>query len=90
MAWLRDYITPERIAVVRRLTELAHDLGITMAQLAIAWLLRLPEVSSVILGATTPSQLEENVGAIEATDKLTDEVLEQIESILENAPKEAR
>ncbi len=89
MAWLRDYITPERIAVVRKLSALARDLGMTTAQLAIAWLLRLPEVTSVILGATTISQLEENVGAIEAKEKLTDEVLERIEAILEDAPKEA-
>lgn len=89
MAWLRDLITPERIAVVRELTVLAQELGVTTAQLAIGWLLRLPEVSSVILGATTPSQLEENVGALEVVDKLTEDVLERIESILAKVPKEA-
>ncbi len=85
-AWLRDYITPERIAIVRALTEVAQDLGISTAQLAIAWLLRLDEVSAVITGATKVHQLEENIAAAEAVEKLTDEVLERIEQILGNAP----
>ena len=82
MAWMRDYITPERIARVRALTEVAHELGISTAQLAIAWLLRLDEVSAVITGATRVHQLEENIAAAEAVDKLNDEVLERIEQIL--------
>ncbi len=87
MAWMRDYITPERIAKVRALTEVANELGISTAQLAIAWLLRVPEVSAVITGATKVYQLEENIAAAEAVDKLTDEVLERIEQILDNAPE---
>ncbi|NPA26524.1 MAG: aldo/keto reductase [Chloroflexi bacterium] len=87
MAWMRDYITPERIEKVRKLTELAQELGVTPAQLAIAWLLRVPEVSSVITGATKISQLEENVAAVEVVDKLNNEVLERIERILQNAPE---
>ncbi len=87
MAWMRDYITPERIAKVRALTEVANELGISTAQLAIAWLLRVPEVSAVITGATKMYQLEENIAAAEAVDKLTDEVLERIEQILDNAPE---
>ncbi len=88
MAWLRDYITPERIAVVRELTALAQELGMTTAQLALAWLLRVPEVSSVITGASKVSQLEENVAAVEHQDKLTEDVLERIEAILSKAPRE--
>ena len=88
MAWLRDYITPERIAVVRELTALAQELGMTTAQLALAWLLRVPEVSSVITGASRVSQLEENVAAVEHQDKLTEDVLERIEAILSKAPRE--
>ncbi len=87
MAWMRDYITPERIAKVRALTEVANELGISTAQLAIAWLLRVPEVSAVITGATKMYQLEENIAAAEAVDKLTDEVLERIEQILDNTPE---
>ncbi len=88
MAWIRDRITPEVIAKVEALGELASELGITTAQLAIAWLLRRKEVSSVITGATKLSQLEENVKSAEALPLLTEEVLERIESILQNAPEE--
>ena len=88
MAWIRDRITPEAIAKVRLLSALASDLGITTAQLAIAWLLRRKEVSSVITGASKLAQLEENLGAAEALPKLTNDVLERIESILDNAPEE--
>jgi voltage-dependent potassium channel beta subunit len=86
MAWLKDHITEERIAKVQQLEEVAENLGITTAQLAIAWLLRRKEISSVITGATRLSQLEENIAAGEAEDKLTNEVLESIEEILDNDP----
>jgi aryl-alcohol dehydrogenase-like predicted oxidoreductase len=66
----------------------AKELGISTAQLAIAWLLRRKEVSSVITGATNISQLEENIAAAEAVDKLTNEVLERIEEILDNEPED--
>ncbi len=88
MGWIRDRITPEVIAKVRQLSALAAELDMTTAQLAIAWLLRRKEVSSVITGATRMDQLEENLGAAEALDKLGDEVLERIEAILQNAPEE--
>jgi len=88
MAWIRDRITPETIAKVRKLSALAEELGITTAQLAIAWLLRRKEVSSVITGASKVAQLEENLGAAEALAKLGNDVQEQIEAILENAPEE--
>jgi len=82
MAWMRDNLTPERIALVRQLSAVAAELGLTTAQLAIAWILRRKEVSSVITGATKISQLQENLAAAEAVDRLTDEVLERIEQIL--------
>ncbi|HTX92624.1 MAG TPA: aldo/keto reductase [Anaerolineales bacterium] len=85
--WMRDRITPESIAAVRKLAEVAKDLGLTTAQLAIAWILRRKEVSSVITGATSISQLQENLAAAEAVDKLSDEVLERIEQILDNQPE---
>lgn len=86
MSWLKDHITEERIAKVQQLEKVADDLGITTAQLAIAWLLRRKEISSVITGATRLSQLEENIAAGEAEEKLTNEVLERIEEILDNDP----
>lgn len=88
MGWLRDRITPQRIAVVDDLTLIARDLGLTTAQLAIAWLLRRKDLSSVITGATRVEQLQENLGAGEAVEALTDDVLEQIELALNNQPEE--
>lgn len=88
MGWIRDRITPERIETVKRLGTIAHDLGLTSAQLALAWLLRRKEVSSVITGATRVEQLQENLGAAEALDKLSDDILETIEQILNNHPEE--
>lgn len=87
MAWIRDTMTPERIAITRRLTELAQSLGLTTAQLAITWILRRKEVSSVITGATRLEQLDENIAASEYVDRLNDEVLEQIEQIVGNLPE---
>jgi aryl-alcohol dehydrogenase-like predicted oxidoreductase len=88
MAWIRDRITPERLAIVRQLTTLAQDLGVTTAQLAIAWILRRKEVSSVITGATRLEQLDENLAAAEVEEKkLTDETLERIEQIIGNFPE---
>lgn len=86
-AWLQNIITEERIAKVRQLTEVANDLGCTVAQLAIAWLLRVPEVSSVITGATRAGQVHENLKAAEIKGKLTPDMLERIEVILGNNPK---
>ncbi len=86
MAWIRDRITDERVGIVRSLAKIADDLHISTAQLAIAWLLRRKEVSSVITGATRTDQLLENIAAAEATDKLSEEVLEKIEAVLGNYP----
>jgi voltage-dependent potassium channel beta subunit len=86
MAWLQEHITKERITKVKLLQSIADDLSITTAQLAIAWLLRRKEVSSVITGATKLSQLEENLAARKAVQKLTEDVLENIEAILQNDP----
>jgi aryl-alcohol dehydrogenase-like predicted oxidoreductase len=86
MAWLKDHITEERIAKVRMLEDVADQLGMTTAQLAIVWLLRRKEVSSVISGATKVSQLNENLAASDRTDDLSNEILEEIEAILNNDP----
>ena len=88
MAWIRDRITPERVSIVRELTNLAAEMDITTAQLALAWLLRRKEVSSVITGATNLKQLQDNLDAAEAIEKLNDDVLDKIETILGNYPDE--
>lgn len=85
MAWMKERITPERVGRVRQLTSLAGELGITTSQLAIAWILRRKEVSAVITGATRMEQLDENLGAAEAVGKLTNEVQEKIEKIMQGA-----
>jgi len=76
--WIRDRITPERIQVVKCLTEIASDLDITPAQLAIAWVLRRKEVSSVITGATRLEQLDENLGASLAYERFTELDIDRI------------
>jgi len=87
-SWIRERITPERIVIVDMLASLAKTLGLNSAQLAIAWLLRRKDVSSVITGATRLEQLKENIAAGEAADKLSNDILEQIEQILGNHPDE--
>jgi voltage-dependent potassium channel beta subunit len=74
------YMTEENARRVRALKEVADELGVTRAQLALAWVLRQPGVSSVITGATKVSQMEDNLGAAEIT--LSPEQLERIEAIL--------
>ena len=85
--WLREFVTKERVAKVRQLAELAQELEASVALLALAWLLRRPEVSSVITGATRASQVQENLKAAELKSKLTPEVLARIETILANNPQ---
>jgi len=89
--WLQDRLTSpkgqQQIAKVRELTRIAEDLGTTMPRMAIAWTLKNPNVSTVILGASRLSQLEENLKALEAVPQLTADVMEKIEEILDNKPK---
>ena len=80
--WLRGILNESDLEKARRLSGLASETGISLPQLAIAWLPRLPQVSSVISGATRVSQVQENLGAVEVLSRLTPEVLERIESIL--------
>jgi len=84
--WLQQFVTDDAINRVRQLTEIANDLDCTMAQLAIAWLLRLPEISSVITGASRVEQVHQNMKAIEIKEKLTPDILEKIETVLANDP----
>ena len=86
MGWVTDRLQQDGVKKVEQLMSLARDLGMSPAQLAIAWALRRKEVSSVITGATSLAQLEDNLGAAEVTGKLDDAVLERIETILDNLP----
>jgi aryl-alcohol dehydrogenase-like predicted oxidoreductase len=75
--WLRDDVL-ER---VQKLTPLAEQAGLTMAQLAVAWVLQNPNVSSAIVGASRPEQVRDNATA--AGQKLDDDLLAQIDAVLE-------
>lgn len=83
--WVREGIVEADLETVRKLTPIAGDHGLSMAQLALAWILRRPEISSVITGASRPSQVLDNVKA--ATVKLGDDALAAIEEILGNKPE---
>jgi aryl-alcohol dehydrogenase-like predicted oxidoreductase len=65
---------------------LASDLGTTMAKLSLAWCLKNPNVSTVILGASNEKQLKENLQAMEIQSLLTSEVMNQLEDIMDNKP----
>ncbi len=82
--WARErYMNDENAARVRRLKPIADELGINRAQLALAWALRTDAVSSVIIGATRPEQVEDNIGAAEVA--LSPDVLAAIDTVLEGA-----
>lgn len=91
--WLRKRLETEegkqRIEKVKRLTPLAQQLGCSMAQLALAWCLKNPNVSTVITGATKLHQLQDNLYALDVLAKLTPDVMESIEKILANKPAPA-
>ncbi len=76
--WLQKELTPEKVEKVKQLQSIADSLDCTLAQLAIAWCLRNHRVTTVILGASSVKQLQENLGALEFKEKLTPEVLAQI------------
>ena len=85
MDWLKDKTLVEtNLEKVRSLTELAHDIGTAMPRLALAWCLKNPNVSTVIMGASRAEQLEDNFHSLDVVGILTDEVMERIEGILQN------
>lgn len=90
--WLKSEFQSEeakiKIEKVRKLEPIAKELGCSLAQLAIAWCLRNPNVSTVITGASKKSQVIENMKAIEVKEKLSTDILVQIEEILQNQPPE--
>lgn len=90
--WLRKrYETPEgrsRIEKVEQLRPVAKDLDCTLAQLALAWAVANPNVSTVITGASRPQQVTENMKALEVAKQLTPDVMERIEAVLANKPSE--
>jgi aryl-alcohol dehydrogenase-like predicted oxidoreductase len=85
--WLRDWvIKPERLETVRAFCSLAGKIGLKPPVLAIAWCLKNPHVSTVILGASKVQQLEDNLQATAAAEKLAPDLLEHIEAIMGTKP----
>jgi aryl-alcohol dehydrogenase-like predicted oxidoreductase len=78
--WKKD------IAIVAKLKPIADKLEISQANLALAWVLKNKRVSSAITGASRPEQIYDSVKALSAVEKLTPEVLEEIDGILGNKP----
>jgi voltage-dependent potassium channel beta subunit len=75
-----------KLVKVKQLAELAREIGLPIHHLALLWCLDNPHVSTVILGASRKSQLEDNLSALDAKDKLTPDVIEKIETIMGNKP----
>lgn len=87
LEWLKDKtVTADNLVRVEKLTELAKGLSLSMPVFAIAWCLKNPNVSTVMLGASKTSQLTENFAAIEAKNALTKDVMIEIDAILGNTP----
>lgn len=86
--WIKDRLVGDeaRADKVRRLADVAAEIGTPMAPMAIAWCLKNPNVSTVILGASRVEQLVENLKAIDVVERLTPQVMARIEKILDNAP----
>jgi len=89
--WLRrSFEKPEgkqQIEKTRQLEPIAADLDCSLAQLALAWCLKNPNVSTVITGASRRAQVMENMKAIDVVPKMTPEVMERIEGVLQNKPE---
>ncbi len=85
--WMRKMVNEENIGKIRQLADIAKELDLKLSQLALAWCLKNPNVSTAIIGATKAEQVIENAAAAEAVDLLTEAVMERIESILDNKPQ---
>ena len=85
--WLKDkWVMDEKIKKVKKLSALATKLGVSTASLSIAWCIKNPDVSTAILGATKKVQLLDNLMALEVATKLTPEIMEKIEAIMQTKP----
>ena len=88
--WLRERFESEegqkQLETARKLAGVADDLGCSTAQLALAWCLKNPDVSTVITGASKAEQVTQNMEALDVVDKLTDDVMNRIEEVLDNKP----
>ena len=88
LEWLKESTVNDaaKIEKVKLLAVLAGELDTTLPRMALAWCLKNPDVSTVITGASKVEQLKDNLHALETVPKLTDEVMQKIEGILQNKP----
>ncbi|HEY4151659.1 MAG TPA: aldo/keto reductase [Chitinophagaceae bacterium] len=85
--WLKErWLQDEKLKKVKELAAVAGEIGSSMAELAIAWTIKNPHVTTAILGATKKEQLFENLKALDTLPKLTPEIMEKIEKVLQNKP----
>jgi L-glyceraldehyde 3-phosphate reductase len=83
--WVKDNLTPERKRILTALNDLAKTRGQTLAQMALAWILRLPGITSALIGASSVKQVEENVAALKNLTFSPDE-LKRIDALTKTAP----
>ncbi len=86
LAWLRDRLLnqpdgPQKLSAITSLANIARELGTSLPRLAVAWCLKNPHVSSVILGASRVEQLKENLGALDLIEQLTPDVMIRIDKV---------
>ena len=87
LEWLKERnLTEERIDKVKAIKKIADDINVSLPVFAIAWCLKNPNVSTVILGASKIPQLEENLKAIDALPLLTSDVMNSVDLVLNNKP----
>ncbi len=87
MSWLKDKVmADDKIKKIKELSELSKEMGVSTASLSIAWCIKNPHVTTAILGATKKEQLMDNLKSIEVMEKLTPEILEKIENIMQTKP----
>jgi L-glyceraldehyde 3-phosphate reductase len=79
--WVRKNLPPARVAALRELSGMAQARGQTLAQMALAWILRLPAITSALIGASSVQQIEENVKALDNLE-FTPEELARIDELL--------
>ncbi|HZP84441.1 MAG TPA: aldo/keto reductase [Chthonomonadaceae bacterium] len=82
--WVEKNLTPAKRAALNGLNDLAKSRGQTLAQMALAWILRLPSITSALIGASSVQQIEENVAALDKLE-FSEEELKRIDSLLASA-----
>ncbi|HYK76835.1 MAG TPA: aldo/keto reductase [Daejeonella sp.] len=88
LGWLKDRLLIEdKLKKVKKLAVIAEKLDVSLAKLSLAWCLKNPHVSTVILGASKTAQLKENLTALEVVPLLDDKIMAKLEAILGNKPE---